>query len=559
MVAPRVSAPTNHVDPVATPIGMQAVKDALSTAFESEMGKVPTKKTTKILAAQVALETGRTQAMINYNFGGIKGTGPSGLTTKYRTEEGDGATRVTIRDNFRAYQTKEEGAKDYVHLLHTRFNDALSAAERGDSHAFVHSLKTHGYFTGNEAAYTHAVDTLSGENFPAGANRALSGPHAQGGVGPDLPPSAAEVADRMDRIDEATLASLETVERHDSRIEERRRHHLMSNITRLPFDWSKKTVLVTGGTGSFGRVFVRNMLDAQKAAKVIVFSRDELKQHEMRTGGFDDSRLRYFIGDVRDKDRLTRAMNGVDVVVHAAALKQVPACEYNPIEAVMTNVNGSRNVIEAALDAGVSRVLALSTDKAVNPANLYGATKLVAEKLFVQANAYRGDGPTRFSCVRYGNVVGSRGSVVPLFSQQRAKGELTITDPSMTRFWLTLDQGVAFVTQCIEGMCGGEVFIPKLKTMNIVDLATAMAPECRIRTVGIRPGEKLHEALLSDEEISRTIDVGSMYVVRPAHPWWTTSNWQGGELVPQDFSLVSNTAPDRLSVDELMNMIGKAA
>ncbi len=334
---------------------------------------------------------------------------------------------------------------------------------------------------------------------------------------------------------------------------------MKKQVTRIPFDWTKKTVLCTGATGSFGRVFVRSMLDEQKAAKVIVFSRDELKQHEMRVGGFDDPRLRYFIGDIRDRERLTRAMKGVDVVVHAAALKQVVACEYNPIEAVMTNVNGSRNVIDAALDAGVSRVLALSTDKAVNPANLYGATKLVAEKLFVQANAYRGDGPTRLACVRYGNVVGSRGSVVPLFAQQREHGELTVTDPNMTRFWLTLDQGVKFVIGCIEQMCGGEVFIPKLKTMNIVDLANAMAPECRIKTVGIRPGEKLHEALLSEEETARTLDVGDKYVVRPAHPWWPQDAWPDAEQVPANFSLVSNTAPERLSVDELMNMIGHAA
>jgi len=333
----------------------------------------------------------------------------------------------------------------------------------------------------------------------------------------------------------------------------------MTTVTRLPFDWSKKTVLVTGGTGSFGRVFVKSMLEKERAAKVIVFSRDELKQHEMRGDGFDDPRIRFFIGDVRDKERLERAMRGVDVVVHAAALKQVPACEYNPIEAVATNINGARNVIEAALDNGVSRVLALSTDKAVNPSNLYGATKLVSEKLFVQANAYRGDGPTRFSCVRYGNVVGSRGSVVPLFAKQRETGELTVTDPDMTRFWLTLDQGVKFVTSCIAQMHGGEVFVPKLKTMNIVDLARAIAPGCTIRSVGIRPGEKLHEALLGDEEVPRTLDVGDMYVVRPAHPWWPVAAWQGGDSVPKDFSYVSNTAPDRLSVDELVTMIGRAA
>ena len=210
-------------------------------------------------------------------------------------------------------------------------------------------------------------------------------------------------------------------------------------------EWNGKDVLVTGGTGSFGKVFVKTLLGEHSVRRVIVFSRDELKQHEMRVGGFDDPRLRYFIGDVRDVDRVRRALHGVDIVVHAAALKQVPACEYNPIEAVLTNITGARNIIEAALDAGVERVMALSTDKAVNPVNLYGATKLVAEKLFVQANAYRGTGPTRFACVRYGNVVGSRGSVVPLFKSQRATGRVTITDPRMTRFWITLEQGVRFV------------------------------------------------------------------------------------------------------------------
>jgi UDP-N-acetylglucosamine 4,6-dehydratase len=217
-------------------------------------------------------------------------------------------------------------------------------------------------------------------------------------------------------------------------------------------DWSTKIVLVTGGTGSFGRRFVATMLRHYSPLKLIVFSRDELKQHEMRVSGYDDPRLRYFIGDVRDRERLRRAMQGVEVVVHTAALKQVPACEYNPIEAVVTNIEGGRNVIEAALDTGVKRVIALSTDKAVNPVNLYGATKLVSEKLFVQANAYRGEGPARFSCVRYGNVVGSRGSVIPLFLSQRESGKLTLTDPRMTRFWITLDQGVRFVIDCIERM-----------------------------------------------------------------------------------------------------------
>src|SRR5215831_8431186 len=244
------------------------------------------------------------------------------------------------------------------------------------------------------------------------------------------------------------------------------------------FDLRQKAILITGGTGSFGKKCARILLDEYDPKRLIIFSRDELKQHEMRVGGFDHPNLRYFIGDVRDVDRLRRAMVAVDVVIHAAALKQVPACEYNPIEAIQTNVNGGKNVIEAALDSRVHRVLALSTDKAVNPVNLYGATKLVAEKLFVQANAYRGGDPIRFACVRYGNVVGSRGSVVPLFQEQRKTGRITLTDPRMTRFWITLDQGVRFVLRSIEQMMGGEVFVPKIPSMKMTDLADALAPEC---------------------------------------------------------------------------------
>ena len=235
--------------------------------------------------------------------------------------------------------------------------------------------------------------------------------------------------------------------------------------------WRDKSVLITGGTGSFGKAFISELLRTGKPRKVVVFSRDELKQHEMMTGEFTDERLRFFIGDVRDGGRLRRGMNGIDIVIHAAALKQVPACEYNPIEAIRTNVEGARNVVDAALDAGVGRVLALSTDKAVNPINLYGATKLVSEKLFVQANAYSGADPRRFSCGRYGNVVGSRGSVVPLFQKQRLTGAVTVTDVRMTRFWLTLQQGVRFVMQAVESMSGGEIFIPKIPSMKILDLA----------------------------------------------------------------------------------------
>src|SRR5512143_82177 len=245
-------------------------------------------------------------------------------------------------------------------------------------------------------------------------------------------------------------------------------------------NWSEQVILVTGGTGSFGKKFIEMMLAEYHPAKLIVFSRDELKQHEMRVAGLNHPSLRYFIGDVRDVDRLRRAMLGVDVVVHAAALKQVPACEYNPMEAIKTNILGSSNVIEAAIDTGVKKVLALSTDKAVNPANLYGATKLAAEKLFVQSNAYAAGTATRYSCVRYGNVVGSRGSVVPLFIQQRNNGKLTVTDERMTRFWLTLEQGVRFVIRCTEQMQGGEVFVPKIPSTCIADLARAIAPDAEL-------------------------------------------------------------------------------
>ncbi len=269
-------------------------------------------------------------------------------------------------------------------------------------------------------------------------------------------------------------------------------------------NWAEQSVLITGGTGSFGQKFVRTLLAHHKPRKVVVFSRDELKQHEMRTRGFDHPNLRFFIGDVRDADRLRRAFDGIDVVVHAAALKQVPACEYNPIEAVRTNIDGARNVVDAALDRGVTKVLALSTDKAVNPVNLYGATKLVAEKLVVQANAYAGGKPIGFSCVRYGNVVGSRGSVLPLFLEQAKTGTITITDPRMTRFWITLDQGVQFVVRCIEQMHGGEVFVPKIPSVRVTDMAAAIAPGCKIENIGIRPGEKLHEALISDDEARTT-------------------------------------------------------
>jgi UDP-N-acetylglucosamine 4,6-dehydratase len=298
------------------------------------------------------------------------------------------------------------------------------------------------------------------------------------------------------------------------------------------------------------------LLDEFKPAKVIVFSRDELKQHEMREAGFDQPNLRYFIGDIRDEQRLKRAMDGVDIVIHAAALKQVPACEYNPMEAIKTNILGTANVVEAALDAGVTKVLALSTDKAVSPANLYGATKLAAEKLTVQSNAYSGERPTRFACVRYGNVVGSRGSVVPMFLRQRDSGKLSITDERMTRFWLSLEQGVRFVLHCIEVMQGGEVFVPKLPSTTITDLAKAVAPSAKLDIVGIRPGEKLHEVLISEDEARTAIELEDMYVIQPAMGPWFVRSWDGkGKPLADGFYYASNENPEMLNTSQIQKMV----
>ena len=323
----------------------------------------------------------------------------------------------------------------------------------------------------------------------------------------------------------------------------------------MSWDWESKTVLVTGGTGSFGRKFTEVMLEEYPVGKLIVFSRDEYKQHEMRASGFDDPRLRYFIGDVRDVDRLKRAMQGVDVVVHAAALKQVPTCEYNPIEAVMTNVIGARNVIDAALDSGVDRVMAVSTDKAVNPINMYGATKLCSEKLFVQSNSYSGAEGTSFSCVRYGNVVGSRGSVIPLFLEQRKSGKVTVTDERMTRFWITLGQGVRFVVNSIERMHGGEVFVPKVPSVNIMRLVEVIAPDAEVEFMGIRAGEKLHEVLVSEEEARNAVELEDQFVINPVHPWWKQENWEQGERLPDGFRYASDTNPEEISPDDLRDMI----
>jgi UDP-N-acetylglucosamine 4,6-dehydratase len=314
-----------------------------------------------------------------------------------------------------------------------------------------------------------------------------------------------------------------------------------------------RVVLVTGGTGSFGRRFAEVVLSRQKPRKLIILSRDELKQSEMRQALGDHPSLRFFLGDVRDRDRLLRAFKGVDVVVHAAALKQVPAAEYDPWECVRTNVQGAQNVIDAAVDRGVRHVIALSSDKAANPINLYGATKLVSDKLFVAGNTYASLGDTQLAVVRYGNVMGSRGSVVPLFRRLRATGRLPITDRRMTRFWITLDQAVAFVLRALTRMRGGEIFIPKLPSMRLVDLAEAVAPGCVLDEIGIRPGEKLHEMMITAEDARKAVEYDDFYVIQPAFPWWSDdlAYENGGRQVADGFVYASNTNDRWLSVEEL--------
>lgn len=320
-------------------------------------------------------------------------------------------------------------------------------------------------------------------------------------------------------------------------------------------DWKNQVILITGGTGSFGKKFTEILLKEKQPKKIIIFSRDELKQHEMQVGGFSHPSLRYFIGDIRDRERLVRAMHGVDVVVHAAALKQVPACEYNPMEAVKTNIIGTSNVLEAALDAGVKKVLALSTDKAVSPANLYGGTKLVAEKLVIQSNNYAAGSSTRYACVRYGNVVGSRGSVVPLFLKQRENGTVTITDERMTRFWLSLEQGVKFVIDCIEQMEGGEVFVPKIPSTKVIDLAKAIVPNAKINIIGIRPGEKLHEDLLSEDEARNAVEREDMYIIRPPETLWNRSQQYAGKPLPDGFTYTSDNNSEWLDIDGIKKFV----
>ncbi|MGE7911000.1 UDP-N-acetylglucosamine 4,6-dehydratase (inverting) [Lysinibacillus xylanilyticus] len=314
-----------------------------------------------------------------------------------------------------------------------------------------------------------------------------------------------------------------------------------------------KTVLVTGGTGSFGKKFISKALTLG-AKKIIVFSRDELKQYEMKQE-FKDERIRFFIGDVRDKERLYRAFDGVDIVIHAAAMKHVDACEYNPFEAVKTNINGAQNIIEAAIDRGVEKVIALSTDKACSPVNLYGATKLASDKLFVAANAYVGEKKTRFAVVRYGNVVGSRGSVVPFFKKIRDTGTLPITDDRMTRFWITLDQGVQFVLDNLERMYGGEIFVPKIPSMKVTDLAKAIAPECEIEIIGIRPGEKLHEAMIMEDDARHTLEFEDYYVIQPELAWFAQEQLYGGEALPEGFAYTSDNNTEWLTIEQLKDLV----
>ncbi len=315
-----------------------------------------------------------------------------------------------------------------------------------------------------------------------------------------------------------------------------------------------KSILVTGGTGSFGKKFVETVLKRYKPARLIVFSRDELKQVEMRQV-FNQSCMRYFIGDVRDSERLHRAFKDVDYVVHAAALKHVPVAEYNPFEAVKTNVIGAENVINVALDNGVKKVVALSSDKAVNPVNMYGATKLCADKMFVASNNYSGIDGTQFAVVRYGNVLGSRGSVVPVFQKLRKSGTIPITDERMTRFWITLEQGVELVLNAFELMHGGEIFVPKIPSMKITDLADVIAPDCKRKIVGIRPGEKLHEVLIPADEMRSTVEFKDMYVICPEIEGWKNPQLKAGKLVKESFEYSSNNNTVWLSKNDLKKLI----
>ena len=322
---------------------------------------------------------------------------------------------------------------------------------------------------------------------------------------------------------------------------------------------NNKSILITGGTGSFGKKFIGTVFKKYNPKEVIVYSRDELKQFEMReTFSTEKFPIKYFIGDVRDRDRLYRVTHGVDYIVHAAALKQVPTAEFNPFEAVKTNILGAQNVIETALENDVKKVLALSTDKACNPINLYGATKLASDKMFAAANHWQGSHHTAFSVVRYGNVVGSRGSVIPFFLKKKEDGVLPITDERMTRFWITLEQGVQFVLDSLKRMHGGELFVPKIPSMNIMDLAKAIAPKVKTEIIGIRPGEKIHEIMISSDDAINTLEFNTYFVMQPAHPWWDNLKYikiNGGKQVDDGFSYSSGNNTRWLTIDEIRKMI----
>lgn len=326
-----------------------------------------------------------------------------------------------------------------------------------------------------------------------------------------------------------------------------------------------KSILITGGTGSFGKMFTKYVLNNYDPKKIIIYSRDEFKQFNMQNDfrlEFPDKygKLRFFIGDVRDKERLLRAMEGVDYVIHAAALKQVPACEYNPAEAIKTNINGAQNVIDAALDRGVKKVVALSTDKAVNPVNLYGGTKLVSDKLFIAANAYAGDKDICFSIVRYGNVAGSRGSVIPFFNDRLKAGmkTLPITDYRMTRFWISLEEGVKLVIKALEEAKGGETFISKIPSFKITDLAKAMCPDCEMPEVGIREGEKLHEIMVTVEDAPNTYEYDKHFIVYPQMTWNESHKAvPTGKKVPEGFSYSSGNNTEWLSVEQLKELLAE--
>lgn len=327
-------------------------------------------------------------------------------------------------------------------------------------------------------------------------------------------------------------------------------------------NWSyleNKRILITGGTGSLGHQLTRDILNATREARVIILSRDEFKQFRMHEEMLEEHRRRtgFFLGDVRDAKRLRRAFDGVDYVIHAAALKQVPAAEYNPFEFIKTNIIGAENIIDAAIDCGVKKVVALSTDKAANPINLYGATKLCSDKLFVAGNSYSGKKSARISVVRYGNVVGSRGSVIPFFLRERKKGVLPITDKRMTRFWITLAQGASLVLNALRDMMGGEIWVPKIPSMRITDLAHVIAPDAELREIGIRPGEKLHEVMIPVDDARQTLEFDNHYIIKPAYPWWG-DNWhaeKGGTLCSEGFYVGSDNNTQWLSDKQLADMI----